>query len=117
MKNEKLISDDFDYWMQLAKQDADEFELQRKQAIQKIIDSAPEHLKKRLEGLQWRVDSEIKLSKTPMEACVRVNQMMMKIVFEKNGFLDVLTGKHEINRNEFYKTPVTNLHTLEKLKR
>ena len=85
MKNNTPITDNFDYWMELSKRDPDEFEVQRKKAIQKIIDNAPEYYKKRVIGLQWRIDSEIRLSKSPMEACFRVNQMMMKMVFERNG--------------------------------
>ena len=109
MIDDTLITDNFDYWMELAKRDPDEFEVQRKQAVQDIIDSAPEHLKRRLMGLQWQIESEIKLTNSPMGACVRVNRMMMEKVFEKNGFLDVLTGNHDANKTAFNKSSVINM--------
>ncbi len=82
---------DFDYWMKLAEKDPAAFEQQRRALIQTTIQEAPETMQKRLNGLQWRIDSEIKLAKNPMDACLRVYQKMMDSVYEPGGLLDALT--------------------------
>jgi hypothetical protein len=82
---------DFDYWMKLAEKDPAAFERQRLDLIQTTIQEAPTKMQKRLNGLQWQIDSEIKLAKNPMDACLRIYQKMMDSVYEPGGLLDALT--------------------------
>lgn len=117
MIDDTLITDKFDYWMELAKNNPDAFEKERTQAIDEIIDSAPEHMQQRLRGLQWRIDNEIKLTNSPMEACVRVNRLMMEMVFKKNGFLDALSGNHEQLENRFNQSQVVDFQQYQSCSR
>ncbi len=91
------IEFDFDYWMELAKKDPAAFEKQKKQLIQEAIDKAPKRMQNRLNGLQWSIDSRVKTAKNPMDACVKIYQMMMDSVYEEGGLLEALNmSVHEV---------------------
>ena len=82
---------DFDTWMELAKNDPEAFEKKRQSAIKATIDKASEEMHSRLTGLQWTIDCAINSAKSPMDACVKINQMMMDSVYESGGLLEALT--------------------------
>ena len=86
--NQRLDPFDFDFWRQLAEKDPESFEKHRAQLIHSVIESSPAFLHKRLRGLQWRIDMEIRRSKNAMDSCLRINRMMMDSVYEKNGLLE-----------------------------
>ena len=75
----KWIDNDFDFddWAKLAENNPQEFEKQRQLMISRLIESAPGRLHQRLECLQWRVDMEIRRSKSSLDACARIYTMMM----------------------------------------
>ena len=80
----------FDYWMELAKNDPSEFEKQRQEITQAMIEKSPDYMHKRLYGLQWRIDGEIKRAKNPLDACLRIHRMMMNSVYGPDGLIDAL---------------------------
>ncbi|MEE9395856.1 MAG: DUF3135 domain-containing protein [Methylococcales bacterium] len=86
---------DFDYWMNLAKENPSAFDEHRKNEIKAVIESAPEHMHKRLFGLQWRIDMDIKKGKNPMDSCLRVYRMMLDSIYGENGLLEALTRASE----------------------
>ncbi len=90
MKDNKAREFDLDEWMNLAKMDPEAFEERRREAIRELIDNAPEHLKKRLEGLQWRIDMERNRCKTPLEACIKLHDMLMDHFYGENGLVDTI---------------------------
>jgi len=61
---------------QLALNEPREFEALRSKIIKGFIDSAPERLKPRLFGIQFRVDGMRRLSKSPVGLTVRIYGMM-----------------------------------------
>jgi hypothetical protein len=89
-ENNSQIEDNFDELMALFEKDPDSFEKKRLEMIQSVIVQAPERIQRRLTGLQWRIDSEIKLAKTPMAGCLKVYQMMMDSVYGEGGLQDAL---------------------------
>ncbi len=82
---------DFDAWMTLYKNDPESFEKQKKDLVQGIINQAPENMQRRLNGLQWRIDTEVKLAKNSLEGCIKIYQMMMDSVYEPGGLLGALS--------------------------
>jgi len=62
------------------------FEQERKDAIEAVITSAPEHLQKRLRGIQWRVDIERSRASNPLSSAIRLNKMMMDFAWSDKGF-------------------------------
>ena len=81
---------DFDDWLELAMNDPDAFEAARTEAIQGFLSSIPAHSRKRLTGLQWRIDMMRERSKTPMAACQAIYSMMWDKLAGDNGMLDNL---------------------------
>ncbi len=63
--------------MELAKRDPEELERLRAQQINQLIESAPEHLKARLKGLQFQIDCKRRLHKSPLGSCIEISRMMM----------------------------------------
>ncbi len=100
MKNNenKTKSDfNFDYWVNLASNDPVNFQVQKNAAIDSLINESPEHLRHRLRGLQWRIDIEVKRSKNSLDSCVRIQKMMMDIIYAPGGLVESL---HQLTEPE-----------------
>lgn len=78
---------DFDEWMQLAKTDPAAFDARRRQVIEAFISEAPPHIRQRLERFQWRIDMERARCENPMQACIKLSNMMWELVYGDRGFL------------------------------
>jgi hypothetical protein len=72
---------DFEAWAALARDNPDEFERQRREAIDSLIASSPAN-RRRLEGVQFRIDMERRLAHSPLKACLRVSEMMWDTFLE-----------------------------------
>jgi hypothetical protein len=94
MNNPSANPLDFDAWANLAKEDPDAFENLRRHVINRAIHKIPsDQRQKRIQGLQWRIDSLRQTSKTPMAACLKLYDMMWDTVLQENGLLDCLQGQ------------------------
>lgn len=78
---------DFDEWMNLAKTDPEAFDARRKEIIDDLIAHAPEHIRQRLKSFQWRIDMERARCDNPMQACIKLSNMMWDLVYGDRGFL------------------------------
>jgi len=87
---------DFDLLALLAKDDPDAFEVLREKICQQVIDRAPEHAKKRLQGLQFKVDMERQRSRTNVQACVRISDMMRSALLELNATLNDMPNETKV---------------------
>ena len=67
---------DFSYWMDLALNDPEQFELERAETIYRAIENAPAEMRIRLKRLQWRVDKARERSASPMAATLEISRMM-----------------------------------------
>jgi hypothetical protein len=88
MENKKTAEIDFDTWSEMARSDPETFELMRQVAIEAAIESASESNRQRLRCLQWRIDQERRLARTPMAACLRISRMMWRTVLGPGGLND-----------------------------
>ncbi len=80
----------FKYWSELAVQDPDRFERERREVIGEAISAAPEDKRERLLRLQWRIDTERARASNPLSACIRLNRMLFESFYAKNGFANTL---------------------------
>lgn len=78
---------DFDAWMHLASSDPDAFAARRQAAIDALIDRAPEPLASRLRALQWRIDQVRARCDNPLQATIKLSNMMWERVLEDGGLL------------------------------
>ena len=79
---------DFDFWSGMAHKAPYSFEAMRVAAINEFIDSVPMEKREHLRRLQWRIDQERRLARTPMAACQRISRMMLHSALGENGMLD-----------------------------
>lgn len=77
---ERRILQDFDEWMELAKNNPEEFEAERIRKIEAFLSKVPEEKLQRLRGLQWQIDQTRKLAHTPMASCIAISNMMWESV-------------------------------------
>ena len=80
---------DFDKWAELAKNDPQSFEKQRAKVIKDFISSFPPEKQKKLWEFQLLIDAERQISKTPLEACQKLTQMMIDGVCRKGGLIEL----------------------------
>src|SRR4030065_279618 len=78
---------DFEDWASLAQSDPAAFEAKRQAMIDKLIEDAPEDLRQRLRSFQWRIDMERQRSANPLQACIRISNMMWDLIYADRGFL------------------------------
>ena len=72
----------------MARDNPDKFEELRLASINELIENAPAESRRRLRGLQWRIDQERRLSKSPVDSCIRISRMMWDSVTGPGGMLD-----------------------------
>lgn len=85
MDSKPIARMNFDAWSELARTDPEAFESMRLAAIEAVIERAPEANRERLRRLQWRIDQERRLARTPMAACLQISRMMWRAVLGPNG--------------------------------
>jgi hypothetical protein len=72
----------FEALLVLAKEDPVEFEALRDQLCKQIVDQAPEHISRRLKGLQFKINIERRRSKTALKSCLELSKLMNNSLIE-----------------------------------
>lgn len=67
---------DFDEMKTLALSNPEAFEEIRRQHIESFLNTVPQEKRRRLTGLQWKIDQIRNLANTPMSACIQISNMM-----------------------------------------
>lgn len=93
----------FDDWCELASNDPDAFEAARSAVIEEFLSSVPSHARKRMRGLQWRIDTIRERSGNPMAACLDIYAMMWDKLAGENGMIETLQSFEKPYL--LYKTP------------
>ncbi len=101
----------FEQWFEelsrLAQTDPEAFEARRQALIEETISKARSENQDRLRRFQWRIDMERKRAKTPLGACLRLNDMLMEMVYGEGGFLEAVNTLKEILQGLEKGTPKT----------
>lgn len=72
----------FDELVIMANEQPEQLEVLRQSLINEIIDQSRPQSQKRLRGLQFQIDAQRSIAKTPLAACMKLSSMMMDS-FEK----------------------------------
>ena len=80
----------FEVMTKLAKNHPKLLEDLRQDMINELIDSAPLDKQRRLRGLQFKIDMEIRKSKTPVASCMQLSKMMMESFSELSDALHAI---------------------------
>ncbi len=81
---------DFDAWRVLAQNDPDAFEAARAKAVRELIDEMPAESRRRLIGLQWRIDMERTRAANPTAAFLKLSDMMWDSFYRQREQLKLL---------------------------
>ena len=66
----------FEELQKMAQDDPDRLEQLRIQWCENLIHEAPRHYRRKLRGLQFRIDMERRKARSPMAACISLSSMM-----------------------------------------
>lgn len=74
---------EFDVLVDMARNDPERLEALRQSMVQNVIDnSGDEGLRRRLAGVQFRVDAVRRRSASPLAACIQISEMMCQSLAE-----------------------------------
>ncbi len=77
----------FDQLLEIARHNPDQLEAIRQQEVEALIARAPVHLQRRLRGLQFQIDCQRSMHKSPMGSCLAISKMMLNSLDELNSAL------------------------------
>ena len=93
----------FETLRKMALENPDALERLRQQHVKAAIESAPAAYRQRLEGLQFQIDAQRRLAKTPVASCLTISKMMHDSLHQLKSFID------EGNMNTSEPAPATVL--------
>lgn len=76
-----------DQMIKLAQTDPKALEKIRADAIENLIGNAPQQYQRRLRGLQFEIDCQRRIHKSPMGACISISTMMLDSLTRLNQAL------------------------------
>jgi len=82
MSNQPTTLPPFDELKAMAAERPEELEDLRIRMTEEILRKAPEHRRRRLNGLVLSIDVVRRRAKNPMQACIKLSQMMMDSTLE-----------------------------------
>lgn len=91
MREIRIGDKTFDEWAELAKSDPAAFEKMRLAAIDRCIEDLPKAQQERMRRLQWRIEQERRMARTPLNACLRISRMMWDSILGNTGLQKRLT--------------------------
>ena len=93
---------DFDTLLALHDNDVKALDQIKREATEALIGKVAEKSQRRLRGLQFQIDMELRRSKSPMDGCIKISKMMHDSLAELRGHLNELfdsdfTGSLEVS--------------------
>ena len=79
---------DFDTMMAMHRDNPEELERLRAELTGEVLKQAPDEIKRRLKGLQFRINMELRKAKTPQARCIKMSSMMHDAFSELNHRLN-----------------------------
>lgn len=96
----------FEKMREMAQNDPQALERLRQMHINKLIHQAPEHLRQRLQGLQFQIDATRRLSKNPMSSCLQISKMMHDSLQSLGTFIKGNTGEIELPKTDIQEAKI-----------
>lgn len=79
---------DFDTLLERHKNDVKALDQIKKEATEAFINNVPKESQRRLRGLQFQIDMELRRSKSPIEGCINISTMMHESLAELRSQLN-----------------------------
>lgn len=92
----------FDELKKMAEHSPEQLEEFRQQEIESLISNAPKDIRRRLRGIQFQINCQRQIHKTPLGACLAISRMMRDSLVELNSALnhDVSTQSYTESRQD-----------------
>jgi len=81
-RNKKVQLPGFDELSHLYKTDPVAFEQLRTELCEQMIENAPERIRQRLRGIQFKIDMTRRKARSPMSACLSLSKLMQESLHE-----------------------------------
>lgn len=94
---------DFDTLLAMYREDPDSLEEIRSELTERLLDRVPDETRRRLEGLQFRINMELRRARTPQARCLKLSTMMHDSIVELNHCLhnpEEALRRHESRKHE-----------------
>lgn len=78
----------FERLREMAEKDPDALERLRQEHVKAAIEAAPEAYRQRLEGLQFQIDGQRRLSNNPMSSCITISKMMHDSLHKLRNYIE-----------------------------
>lgn len=78
----------FERLREMAEKDPDALERLRQEHVKAAIEAAPEAYRQRLEGLQFQIDGQRRVSKNPMSSCINISKMMHDSLHKLRNYIE-----------------------------
>ena len=95
----------FDELKALAEQSPEALEAFRTAQVEALIAEAPEPTQRRLRGLQFQIDCQMRRHKTPLGSCIAISQMMHESLLKLNSVLNGQPPAHTQHSNNIVPFP------------
>lgn len=82
----------FDELVKVAAENPEKLDEIRKLATESLIESAPARCRRRLRGIQFQVDMELRRSQSPLDGCIRISNLMNDSLWQLNSTLNETIG-------------------------
>jgi hypothetical protein len=79
---------EFDQLKEMAQKNPEQLEALRLQLIEETISLADERTQRKLRGLQFHIDMEVRRAKSPIAACVKISEMMHQSLNQLRSMLN-----------------------------
>lgn len=90
MAEHSLRLPSFDEMQTMAREQPEALENLRRSLTEELIRNAPQRGKRRLQGLAFTIDAERRRARNPLQACIRLSQMMLDSAVELQAALDLM---------------------------
>ncbi len=94
----------FDELRKMAEHSPERLEEFREREIERLITNAPKEIRRRLRGIQFQVNCQREIHKSPLGACVAISQMMRDSLAELNSALN-----HEVSTQAYSESSQNNV--------
>jgi len=84
----KYVLPNFDELQAIAANNPEQLEKIRQEAIESLIANAPVEHRRRLRGIQFQVEMELRRSVSPLDGCVRISKLMNETLWQFNSILN-----------------------------
>ena len=104
---------DIDELIKMAVSEPEQLEALRKKLATELIENAPQHYRKRLNGLQFQIDMERRKTNNPLHCCIKISEMMLDSYQNLKTAIQTVDETRKQPPNDFSRSKSITQHSAE----